>query len=265
MSTSISKPRVLVTGAAGRVFNGVRQFLENDFDFRKTDIAAACAATPGSDMQPVDLLDFGQVRKAMEGVDMVLHLAIASRRAMQHMSEVEGNDHEMMVNVLGTQHVFEAARQAGVSRVVYMSSITVVIGEPRPERIGREAPTRCFHLYGATKLFGENLAEVYAREHGLSMICLRLGQPLPVPEMPWNEKISHRVVHGGLAAAFPDIAEAIRCALTAPAAWRFHVFNVISRNPKDHVDLSAGEEIGYRPRWRATPSGFETISEQVAS
>ena len=75
------------------------------------------------------------------------------------------------VNVVGTLHVFEAARAIGAERVVYASSAAVfgLSDEAVDEQVVPEPLTH----YGVFKRANEGSARVYYRDHGLSSIGLR--------------------------------------------------------------------------------------------
>ena len=89
-------------------------------------------------------------------------------------------------NIVGTYNVFEAARQAGVSRVVFASSNHTIgmyelDGAPGlydldDDRIYDEtAEIRPDSLYGVSKAYGEALGRMYVEHHGLRVFCLRIG------------------------------------------------------------------------------------------
>ena len=101
----------------------------------------------------------------------------------------------MRSNVVGTYNVFEAARLAGVPRVIFASSGATVAGwekdpplshlvagrydeAPSWPRLTHESPTRPGGLYGASKIWGEALARHYADAYGMSMLCIRIGRVL---------------------------------------------------------------------------------------
>jgi UDP-glucose 4-epimerase len=75
------------------------------------------------------------------------------------------------INVLGTVNVFEAARRAGVGRVIYAESSALYEGSslfPTPE--SEEAPES---FYAVSKVAGRRFAEAYARFHGMETTALR--------------------------------------------------------------------------------------------
>ena len=172
------RPRIAVTGAAGLVGGVVRTHLGERYDIRA--LTRGPAPFPST---AVDLGDLEALTAALQGMDAVVHLAAASR-VQSAWPDV------LASNVIGTYHLFEAARQAGVPRVVFASSNHVVGTyelEGAPDIYGRGAeaaldagaPPRPDSLYGVSKGFGELLGRYYSDHHGLRVICLRLGTVLP--------------------------------------------------------------------------------------
>jgi UDP-glucuronate 4-epimerase len=79
------------------------------------------------------------------------------------------------VNVLGTVHVFEAAKRLGLQRVAYASTAAVYgISEEYPEGpLAHDAPLRPHSHYGVYKQANEGTAHVYWRDEGITSIGLR--------------------------------------------------------------------------------------------
>jgi UDP-glucose 4-epimerase len=77
-------------------------------------------------------------------------------------------------DVLGTMHVLTAAREAGVRRVVYASSIRA-FGQPSGLPCREEDPARPLGPYALAKLGGEQACLACTRLHGLETVCLRYG------------------------------------------------------------------------------------------
>src|SRR5438105_9256930 len=102
---SLHMPLVLVTGATGEVAREVVPLLEKEFDLRLLSLDLA-------DDDPrriqADILDWGALARAMNGVDAVLHLAVASGHSGAFEDEAF-DDVRFDVNVKGTYHVFAAA------------------------------------------------------------------------------------------------------------------------------------------------------------
>ena len=131
-------PTVLVTGMSGLIGGAVRKHLAGRYELR----ALNRRPIEGVPCHQADVADLDGIQPAFKGVHAVVHLA-ASVGTHAPFDEI------LRANVVGTYNVFEAARRAGVRRVVYASSGATVSGYERemPYRAladGRydEAPTR---------------------------------------------------------------------------------------------------------------------------
>ena len=102
--------RVLVTGAEGTIGTAVREHLAGRFEL------VSLTLTPQDFASHVaDISDLDAIRPAFENVDAVVHLA-ASASLETPWDDVLHN------NIVGTYNVFEAAREAGVERVVFATT-----------------------------------------------------------------------------------------------------------------------------------------------
>lgn len=166
--------RVLVTGGAGFIGSHVvDRLLATGIEPRIFDVRPSPHHEAGEvDAVVGDLLDRDALRAAMDGCDAVVHLAAAADvdDVARRPAEAEA------VNARGTLNVLEAARGAGVGRVVYASTIWVYGSATGTvdEDHTVELPD---HLYTATKLAGEMYCRSYAALYGLECTVLRFGIP----------------------------------------------------------------------------------------
>ena len=166
--------RVLVTGATG--FTGghlaatlaargdevralVRPKSRARFD-RSPLAAAGVTAVEG------DLTNPASMRRAMPGVEVVYHIAATYREAGQPNAAYRA------INVQGTRHVLEAAREAGVRRVVHCST-GGVHGHIANPPANEEAPFNPGDVYQQTKLEAEQLAREFGKSSGLDVVVAR--------------------------------------------------------------------------------------------
>ncbi|MFN2229774.1 MAG: NAD-dependent epimerase/dehydratase family protein [Anaerolineae bacterium] len=211
---------------------------------------------PPDHLTLADVTDMEAVQRAVEGKDVVIHMA-ADADGLSSWETI------MPSNVVGTYHVLEAARRAGARRVILASSIQVVFGyqDTEPYQALFEArygdvrgtilpvthrdPPRPPNLYAASKVWGEALAHVYAQQYGISCLCLRIGwvvaDDVPPNRVAITQWCSQR-----------DIAQLVERCVAAPDDLRFDIFYGISDNPYRWVDLEhARAVLGYVPEDRA--------------
>lgn len=108
------------------------------------------------------------VKKAVRGVEVILHEAAIPSVARS----VENPAATMMVSVQGTTLLLEAARQAGVRRVIYAASSSAYGNTPTLPKT-ESMPAAPLSPYAVAKLAGELLMRVYAHIHGLETLSLR--------------------------------------------------------------------------------------------
>ncbi|HET6874729.1 MAG TPA: NAD-dependent epimerase/dehydratase family protein, partial [Acidimicrobiales bacterium] len=124
---------------------------------------------PAATLITGDVADPIVVNQAVAGAGVVYHLA-AARAVLRSVEQPRDTDR---INTGGTLTVLEAARAAGVRRVVSTSSSSVYGGAailPTPE----SAPLVPRSPYAVSKLAGEHYARVYWELHGLETVSLRL-------------------------------------------------------------------------------------------
>jgi NAD+ dependent glucose-6-phosphate dehydrogenase len=203
-----------------------------------------------------DLSNLEQVTEAVQGMDVVVHMAAEPDPWAEW-------DKILASNIVGAYHVFGACRLAGVKRVVYASSVMVswgyrdvepykAITETRYDDITapvpivtHEWPTRPCDLYASSKVFGEALAHTYAHRHGLSCLCLRIGSVVA----------EDRPISTDLLAVWcsqRDIVQLVERCIQAPDSLRHGVFYGVSDNRWRWVDIEhARQVLGYAPQDRS--------------
>lgn len=252
--------RLFLTGARGTVASLLLPKLRCTLPLCLSDVLAG--DVDGLPVEAVDLLDFSALLQAMQGCDVVLHLAIASGRqfpdrtaAPDALSAFDAATLE--VNTTGSYHLFEAARRAGVRRVILMSSLTLLQGYPTAgERAQPGLSPRPAKLYAVTKWFGEEIGALYHRQFGLEVMILRLGQPYPLGTHHDREVLA--TAEGRqLAVHRDDLCAGVLAALATPVTHG--VFNLVSRGEPYSLDLSPGARMGYTPAYVFRESGPERM------
>jgi uronate dehydrogenase len=225
--------RVLLTGAAGRIGSVLRPSLRSDFEELRLSDARPIEPVNGTGETFVaaNLVDADEVAKAVEGVDAIVHLG-------GHPDEAPFEE-LLGPNVTGTFNIFESARQAGVTRVVYASSNHVTGFYTAAERLVGNEPARPDTLYGATKALGEALGRLYADKFGLQVIAVRIGsfEAQPREGRHLSTWLSHR-----------DAVRLFRACL-APGDLSFLTIYGVSANTRSWWPLGeAAKILGYEPQ-----------------
>jgi UDP-glucose 4-epimerase len=240
--------RVAVTGGSGFIGSHVVDaLLRREVEVRLVDRHESRYHPNGrTTTAMVDLRDPDAVRQALAGCDAVLHLAAAADVG-EVVADPRGSED---VNTRGTLNVLEAARDAGVGRVVYASTIWVY-----GEQLDGVADEDSFvgiprHFYTATKLAGEmyvrSLSELYGFEHTI----LRFGIPygprareaavLPTFVRRAYEGQPLTVAGGGRQSRrfvyVEDLAEGVASALAPAAADR--TYNLVSEEDVTVIELA---------------------------
>lgn len=112
--------------------------------------------------------NYDRIREHFNGIDVVFHLAAESR--IQPC--VENPMAAVVANALGTCSVLQAARSAGVKRVIY-SSTSASYGEANTAPFNELMCVDCLNPYSITKVAGEQLAKIYYRLYGLETVTFR--------------------------------------------------------------------------------------------
>jgi uronate dehydrogenase len=210
----------------------------------------------------IDLTRLRKAQPAFDGVDTVIDLA-ATPDAGADWDPVYEN------NMLVTLNVLRAAHRGGVRRVVFASSChaaglyerddpyrSICNGDYDgldPHRIPRlrgDVPARPDGPYGVAKVMGEAAGRWYAEEHGLSVICLRLGTVSRDDRPGWSRHFATLLSHA-------DLVRLTRCCIEAPQDVRYAIYFGVSANTWRFWDTDEPrDEIGYEPlddaeRWRS--------------
>lgn len=135
-----------------------------------------------------DVADPETTERAVAGCNYVIHLAaIASVQA-----SLEDPRHTHRVNVDGTLNVLDAARRAGVRRVVFASS-AAVYGDHTALPLGEKLPPRPLSPYAAHKAMGEMYCRAFHASYGLPtavLRCFNVYGPRQDPANPYSGVIS---------------------------------------------------------------------------
>ncbi len=215
--------RILVTGSEGHIGRMQTAVLRGaGYEIRTFDKMAQGKTTDGDhkpDHFPGDLCNILDVRRAMQGMDAVVHLgALPNDRA-------GAGDQVLSINVQGTWNILIAAVEVGVKRVVYFSSINALgcVGGLRPPAylpIDDSYPRHPLSPYQLSKHLAEETCQSFSERYGIQTISLRPGYVVrPDQYGHWRERASAQNAKWGAAELWAyvdlrDVCEATRLSLT---------------------------------------------------
>lgn len=232
--TAISTPpfeNILITGAAGALGSVLREALR---PYAKkltlTDRASLGEQRENEVLHECDLANRDAVFNMMKGADMVIHLGGAPRE----------NTFQVILdsNIVGSYNVYEAARQFGVKRVIYASSVHAIGFYESAQTIDANVPQRPDSLYGVSKTFVENLSRYYYDKFGLESVCVRIGSCFPKP-------VDRRMLATWL--SYDDFTRLCVRALMTPSVGHMIVYGN-SNNSANFWDNTEAAYLGYRPQ-----------------
>ncbi len=163
--------KVLVTGAAGQVGTDlVGRIHARGAELSCFDIVPAPSGLPeGVQWFEGDVTKRQQLYGCIREVepDVVFHLA-----AILSASGEKDPQRAYKVNMEGTHHMLEAAREVGVGKVMFTSTIAV-FGPNLPDPTPEDVPLAPTTIYGVTKVAGELLGDYYHRRYGVDVRGVR--------------------------------------------------------------------------------------------
>jgi uronate dehydrogenase len=244
-SKLIRMPVILITGAGGRIGSMLRSRLAvPDRTLRLLDTSRL---TPGQGEEAIEasVTDLEAMTRACRGADAVIHLAAQAGEAPWGRI--------LKVNIHGTYVAFEAARRAGVPRVIFASSHHVIGFATRSQF---PVPDYAFPApdtyYGVSKASGESLAALYHHRYGMDAICIRI---LTCSERPYDARMLSTWLSPD------DAGRLFEACLTAEKPGFRVVYGVSANTRGGWVSLEEARSLGYEPQDDAEVYAEEVLAD----
>ena len=247
--------QVGITGAGGRIGSVLTTNLADKYKLTLYYRKHKPARTFGLKLVQADLSHEEQVEDIFDGLDAVIHLA-ANASLQAPWESILTN------NIIATYNVYEEARRAGVSKIVFASTnhVTGLYENDEPyrsicsghydgldpgqiPRITHTWPIRPDSLYGVSKASGEALGRYYAEAFGIETLCLRIGS-FTEADRPIKRSFATLLAHS-------DCTSLINACLRAKGVL-FDIFYGVSANTWSFWDTShARDVLGWIPQVNA--------------
>ncbi len=175
----MTAPRFCVIGASGFIGRNLVDLLVRHPDSCRVRAVVRPSAQnlfvglPQVDVKIASLEDVDALVRGVTDSDVVYHLASGSVPSTSNADP----HHDIEVNLQGTLRLLEACRQAGVRRIVFVSSGGTVYGQLKQSPVPEDHPTFPICSYGIVKLAIERYLHLYQTLHGLDYTILRASNP----------------------------------------------------------------------------------------
>ncbi len=170
---------ILVTGASGFVGSAVaRQLLQSGEQVRvlvRSTSSRVNVADPKLEIVEGDLRDAASLARALQDVRVLFHVAADYRLWARNDNDI------IRTNVDGTRTLMEAAKRAGLERIVYTSSVATLKAQPGGAPSDETFPLDQNSAVGAykySKVVAERLVEKMVAEQGLPVVIVNPSTPI---------------------------------------------------------------------------------------
>ncbi len=167
---------VLVTGGRGFLGRGLVKLLQRT-GYRVVSVDQSPVENPtkeptGEEIQ-LDITDASALGRLFEeeSFDAIVHLAAILPTAAQADPVLATK-----VNVAGSMNLLECARRFAIERFVFGSSLSVYGSCPADQQVSETHRAAPEDVYGAAKLYVEQVGEAYRQQHGIQFASLRIGR-----------------------------------------------------------------------------------------
>ncbi len=240
MSEQAGKRTILLTGAGGDIGTAFRAYAGDRYAMRlagRSDIPLADGER--AEVISLDIADLDACQAACRGIDTIVHLAADRRMHAEFYDSLIEN------NIKGAYNIYRAAKDQGVKRVIFASSVNAVAGSPtRHQAQTAEVPIP-LNIYGASKVWGEALGAYFDAVEGLGGFAIRIGAFRPEFDELGGEPAPAR--HVSMLVSARDLCQLIvRCIETDLPG--FHIVHGLSNNALPFMDIESTKTLlGWEP------------------
>jgi len=236
------KMKVLLTGAAGFLGRGMIETIGAEHTLRLMDVVSLESS---HESIVGDVCDLETVRRAVAGMDAI----VAGHMAPRGPGVYDVPTLPFDINVKGVAHLYQAAAEAGIKRMVLISSTSVVLADQRAGNfLRRDLPPSTGDIYSLTKSLQETVADHYHRNFGIATAIMRPAYITDEDAMTDKYGRKAKTVNWQFIDR-RDIGDAANAALRLPDLG-CEVFYVLGHpDALEHADVAyTHQRLGWQPR-----------------
>jgi len=223
--------KILLTGAAGGLGKVLRKTLNGWHDITVlSDINKINDISDNEEFVQCDLGDMEAVMGLVKGCDGIIHLG---GQSLENTFE-----NILNANIRGTYHIYEAARQHGIKRILFASSNHTIGFHKSGTQLDANATMRPDSIYGVSKVYGEMLASYYFDKFGVETAAVRIGSCFTKP-------LDKRMLSTWM--SYNDFTDLIKKVFEIKELGYSIVYGV-SDNPESWWDNRLSAHIGWQPK-----------------
>lgn len=244
------KSKILITGGNGRIGKLIIPILKKNFDITVFESVSKKKTNNNNQIIYGDIKNQNDLQNAFSDVDILIHLA--------GIPDEDGFIEKLLPNnIEGTYNVFETAKNCGIKKIIFASTIQTVWNYPNSIKINTKLPPRPFNLYSCTKIFGETLGRYYSDKFGISVVCLRIGYFLD-----HDHELLQDSEKSKMWCSPHDLCQIIEKSIDSKI--KYGIYFGISDNINSNYDISnAKEDLGYEPLYGTNKNCKETDNSNI--
>lgn len=233
------KKKVLILGATGRIGPSLLEELKKHKGNYEIVLGIHKTKPAGFKTRKIDLTSIKKLKTSFKNIDVVVNLAAESNPEASF-------EETLKPNIIGAYNVFEAAILAKVKRVIYASSVHAVRGYQLGEKVKETQAPKPLNFYGASKVYGEALCNVFSTKYNLSCIAIRVGAYV---SNDMKEKVCMTRDNFNYVISQRDLGQLIHKCIIASKNLKYAILAGSSNNKNLYLDLTSAKKlVGYKPQ-----------------
>jgi len=232
------KRKVLILGATGRIGPSLLEELNKNQKDYEIILGIHHKKILGYKSRKLDLTNITKLKSAFKGINTIVNLAAESDPKAPFKDIINPN-------IIGAYNVFEAARLAKVKRVIFASSVHAIKGYKLTKTVKSTDVARPINFYGASKVFGEALCNVFSSKYNMSCLAIRIGAYIS------NSKLRIAITkrdNFDYVISQRDLGQLIHKCIIADKDVKYGILAGSSNNKHLYMDLTSAKKlVNYQP------------------